>query len=278
MQVLKRLFNFYIQASVHVALAVVCLHLLVVHWLNILPNKNYIFFLLGGTICCYNFMKYGVESKKYRIHKKNIFKSIIWFSSIVFLITLIFAIRLPKKMYVPLVFFSVISALYALPFLPSSKNLRSLGGLKIFLVAFVWAGLTVLVPTINISSLELTNVIFVFLQVFVLVLILFVPFEVRDLKYDPIALKTIPQRIGIQQTKYLGYFLIILFALLGFGRNHQPIYLVVLMSILLFFIVWRTHTKNKEYYASFWVEGIPIVFYLIMEFKAFLPKLFSYVL
>lgn len=278
MQVLKRLFDFYIQASVHVAFAVICLHLVVAHWLNISPDKNYIFFLFGGTVCCYNFMKYGVEAKKYRIYKKNIFKCIVWFSSIVLIVTIIFAIRLPKKMYLYLVFFTVISALYALPFLPSSKNLRSLGGLKIFLVAFVWAGLTVWVPYVSKTGLQFSQIGFVFLQVFVLVLILFVPFEVRDLKNDPIALKTIPQRIGIQQTKYLGYLLIALFALLGFGRNHQPIYLVLLMSILLFFIVWRTHIKNKEYYASFWVEGIPIVFYLIVEFRAFLPKLFSYVL
>lgn len=269
MQVLKRLFNFYIQASIHVAFAVVCLYLLVAQWLNILPDKNYIFFLFGGTVCCYNFIKYGVEAKKYRIDKNDNFKYIVFFSSIVLVITIIFAFRLPKEMYLYLVLFSVISALYALPFLPSSKNLRSLGGLKIFLVALVWAGLTVWVPYVSIANLDLTQVILVFLQVYVLVLILFVPFEIRDLKHDPVELRTIPQRFGSKQTKKLGYILIALFVILAIGRNHQPFYEIVVMTGILAFVIWKTNEENRKFFASFWIEGIPIVFYLMSKLWAY---------
>jgi len=65
MKLLLRFFNFYLDASIHVALAVFSLVYVTTITLNISINSHLIYFIFFGTIVCYNFIKYGVEADKY---------------------------------------------------------------------------------------------------------------------------------------------------------------------------------------------------------------------
>jgi len=56
---------------------------------------------------------------------------------------------------------------------------------------------TVLLPIIH-SGYELTiTVLLIILQRVIFIIILMIPFEIRDLKYDDENLKTLPQLIGV---------------------------------------------------------------------------------
>ena len=140
MPLLQKIFKFYLDASVHVALAVISLYWVSLKNLNIPANYAVIFFLGCGTIVCYNFIKYGVEADKYLIVTKPYHKSIQIFSFIVFGFAIVFFFQLAPKLWLLLIILSLLSGLYAIPFLPSSRNLRSLGIVKIVLVALVWTG------------------------------------------------------------------------------------------------------------------------------------------
>lgn len=71
--------------------------------------------------------------------------------------------------------------------------LRNIPGLKLFLIAFSWAGITVLFPLIqNYMSIRITDWI-TFIQRFLFVLVITIPFDIRDINYDNNELKTLPQ-------------------------------------------------------------------------------------
>ncbi len=269
MKVLKLLFDFYIDASVHTAIAVLSLlhatylvlHLPVAYDLNL--------FVFFGSISIYNFVKYGVEAKKYILVANRYHKNIQFFSITTLVIAIYYAFFLDFKVLCLVAVMVLITGLYALPVLPKMKSLRNLGGLKIAVVAFIWAGTTVALPMLATSTPISFNIIIEILQRFLLVLILLIPFEIRDLAYDAPELRTLPQRIGVSRTRVFGSFMVIIFYALTFLKTNFMIVEGIgkgVLFLILGFLMLFTEKKQKKYFASFWVEAIPIIWWGILVF------------
>ena len=266
MPLLRKIFKFYLDASVHVALAVVSLYWITLQNLNIPPNYSAVFFLCCGTVVCYNFIKYGVEAEKYLIVTKPYHRSIQFFSFIAFGFAVFFFFHLSSKLWLLLAVLILFSGLYAIPFLPSSRNLRSLGIVKIILVALVWTGLTFILPLLD-NDLPLDfETLLMLIRRFVLVLLLILPFEIRDMHFDPPELRTLPQRYGVAGTKTLGYVLILVYGLLVFIRDIPPwpeLIIQLIVMCCLFLALFRSASDQQRYFAAFWVEGIPLLMALL---------------
>lgn len=273
MQLLGKLFDFYLDASVHVALAVGCLVGVTAALLNIPITFGLLAFTILGTIVCYNFVKYGVEAEKYLIVTNIYHKYIQIFSFLCFLGAFYFFFGLERKIWVTVFFLGLISTLYAVPFLPNARNLRSLGGLKIYIVAAVWTGFTVLLPVMDANMSILWDVRVLCIQRFILVIILLLPFEIRDLQWDDTALRTLPQIIGIQRTKRLGMVLTIFFVAMTFLKDDVTLLdfgTRLSVGIVLFLSLVSKGNYRTKYFVSFWVEGIPVFWYgLILLVKSY---------
>jgi hypothetical protein len=184
-----------------------------------------------------------------------------------------FALKLELKTLVVILVFGIITFLYAIPFLPNNiiydkhKNLRSISGLKVYIIALVWAGVTVVLPLINNHVSMDTDVFITGFQRFVFVTVLMFPFEIRDLNYDSLKLATIPQQIGIKKTKMVGVLMLMLFFFLEFFKDQlnvkHVIALLITTSMALIFLIFANRNQNK-YYSSFWVEGVPIFWLLLL--------------
>ncbi|MBT8295014.1 MAG: hypothetical protein KJO51_01215, partial [Gramella sp.] len=167
--------------------------------------------------------------------------------------------------------------LYALPVFGGEKNLRSLPGIKIFIIAIVWAGSTVLLPMINAGLILDIDFLVDFLQRLFLVVVLTLPFEIRDLNYDHERLGTIPQKIGVLNSKVFGSILMLLIGgseLFQISMNSSGFFPLFLLLIIAGIFLWRSGREQGKYYASFWVESLPIVylgFYLL--FRYVLPQI-----
>ena len=96
-------------------------------------------------------------------------------------------------------FLSVFCFIYVIPFNRSKKNIRNHSQIKIFIVAFCWASVTVLFPLTNETDIDFLNSFLLFIQRFIFVIAYTIPFEIRDLKYDSLNLKTMPQVFGIKK-------------------------------------------------------------------------------
>lgn len=267
MKILQSIFNFYLDASIHVALAVLSLVYITAEIFSISTSNHFLWFSFCGTIVCYNFIKYGVEAEKYILVANQYHKYIQWFSFLAFIPTMYHAFFLNIKTWAGIAVLLICVGLYALPVLPNARNLRSLGVLKIFIVALVWSGITVLIPLLSVEGYSVSfDVLIEAVQRFLLILILLIPFEIRDLVYDNVNLKTLPQRYGVANTKTFGAFGVLLFFGLTFLKQNWGVRELIgkgVLFLILGLALFITKRNQSKYFASFWVESIPI-FWLIL--------------
>lgn len=267
MQWLRQTFQFYLDASIHVAFGVLSLYLISVEIFKVSTNWNLVPFLFFGTIVCYNFIKFGVEAEKYLIVRNPYHKLIQIFSFLSFGVAAYFFFKLELRIWFSILGLMGVSVLYAIPLLPQAKNLRSFAGLKTFIVALVWTGCTVALPVIDNELIITWDIWLLVFQRFLLVLILLLPFEIRDMEYDKPELKTLPQRIGVSKTKGIGYFLILFYVVLEFLKDetsYEFISIKILLGILLLVVLKKTTKHQTNYFSSFWVESIPLVYLALL--------------
>lgn len=270
---LKPLIDFYINSSIHVALAVFSMTYVTVLELGLPTDWPLFLFVFFSTITGYNFVKYFGMAKFHHRRLARWLKIIQVFSLVCFFLMLWFLWQLKPKTIVYVAVFGVVTFLYAIPFLPKryfvdrQKNLRNIGGLKVYVIALVWAGVTVLLPVLDKNGLFTLDVWLTAIQRFLLVMLLMLPFEIRDLQYDSLKLATIPQKIGIKNTKIMGVLVSMVFLMLEFFKDQLSLKLILLTLavtlITLLFIVFA-NKKRSNYYSSFWVESVPI-FWLVLH-------------
>ncbi|MFH4967028.1 hypothetical protein V8G61_02390 [Gaetbulibacter sp. M240] len=222
-------------------------------------------------------MKYFGVAKFHHRRLTTRLKAIQIFSFFCFILMCYFGLQLSLKTLYYIGGFGLVTFLYAIPFLPKryfidqQHNLRSVVGLKIYLIALVWTGVTVFLPVIEDNLSINQTVIILAIQRFLLVVVLMLPFEIRDLQYDSLKLSTLPQQIGVRFTKFVGVVLLLVILLLnyfidetGFARS---VLIVVVLGIFLLLILARK--KQSEYYSAFWVEGIPVLWLVLRLFEIY---------
>jgi len=156
---------------------------------------------------------------------------------------------------------------YVVPFLGGfQKNLRRVSYLKIFLVAFVWSGVTTVIPLIVGEYQYEVSIILLFVQRMLFILVLILPFEIRDMKLDFKNLKTLPQKIGIEKTKKVGFVLLLFSLTIEFlittSFAYRNSYLVICFILLIFLM--RSTQNQSKFYSSLWVESIPIFWWILI--------------
>lgn len=264
---LKKIFDFYINSSIHVAIAVYAL-LRVTEFYYPYPYKiEFLGFIFFATITGYNFVKYAGLQKWHFKKLASQTKLISIFSWVCFIFTLYFARQLTYKTLSYAAIPTALTVMYAVPFLSGfERNLRSIAHLKILVVALCWLLATMVLHFIDIGYAITVNEIGISVQRFLLVVVWMLPFEIRDLQYDKISLQTVPQKIGIPNTKRLGLGLLmvalVLEFLFGAGEMHRNVFMIVFFITLIFLM--RANANQSRYYSSFWVESIPIIWWVLL--------------
>jgi len=268
MDVVRKLFDFYLNASIHVALSVYCFVRITEKYFDLRYNEALDYFIFYGTITGYNFVKYfGIAKFHHRSLTKDL-KVIQLFSFFCFLLMCYYALQLPLSTLLWYLPFGALTILYAIPFLSGfQKNLRNISYLKIVVVALVWAGVSVVIPIMDAEeTIENPVVWYLFLQRFILVSVLILPFDIRDVRFDAISLQTIPKKIGEKNTKKLGFLLLSFALLLEFliapNSSFKTVFLLVFFA--LFLLLMRATVQQSKYYSSFWVELLPILWCLVL--------------
>ncbi len=261
MRTLKAIFDFYLDASIHVAVSVISMAGATFYLMGSSTDIYLLGFIFFSVIVCYNFIKYGVEAYKYIIVSNAYHKLIQVFSFLSFGMAILFLMRLDAKIWVATICLAVLSVLYAVPLLPRARNLRNLAGLKVYIVAFVWAGFTVLLPVLDADMPLDWDFAVTFIQRMLLVLILILPFEIRDLQWDHKSLRTLPQLLGERNTRRLGTILSLVFFMITFLKDNlqsEEIALRLILVAILIFVLQMGKKMRSKYFVMFWIEAIPI--------------------
>jgi hypothetical protein len=272
MQLLRRVFNFYIFSNIHVALATFSLTKITLLTFDNQSNELPLF-VFCSTVLSYNFI---------RIYRKitiNTWLSnwidanrigIVTVSILSFIGIVYIGFNVSINALLFLIPFGGLTLFYVFPlplFLKNNTSLRTIARLKIFLIAFCWAGITVLFPLINYEVVFSSDLFIIFLQRFLFVVVITIPFDIRDVSYDATSLKTLPQILGVEKAKRLGLFLLMLFLGLLFLRTSIDESLIRIefgIALLSLFFLIRSKEIQSSYYSAFFVESIPIIWLLLL--------------
>ena len=270
--------KYLIKTNIWVA---VCFASLLAFFQLILYRPN--FYVLGivffGTLAIYNFSRIGnlqdrsltpfhfVRNDKdskilYTKNKNQILLTIIGLIG-----TLVCVVLRGFEMMTFLYLFVLgfMSFCYSLPF--SGLGLRTIPFLKLFLIAFVWAGSSIGLLLVVHHSLIQHQLLF--FSVFFFVIGITIPFDIRDRNLDEKGLKTIPQVLGVIPSKIFSVLSLVLsFFLFYFEFNKLNSGLISwsIASLIAIILVVNSSEKRSETYYSFWMEScsvIPLVIYLI---------------
>ena len=261
------IFEFYINSSLHLSFCVLSLILITNLRLKIDFDYVILFIVFNSTIIVYNFIKYASTLPYYFLVNNDSIKKIQYLSFFCGLCLFCSFFYINIQTFLFGIFISIFCVLYAIPFNRSKRNIRNYSRIKIFIVAFCWAAVTVLFPLTVEPEIDYLNASVLFFQRFIFVVVYTLPFEIRDLKFDSIKLKTIPQLLGLKKTKQLAYLLLIFFLSMNFViQSPSMVYLISDFIIALFtaYLICITKENQAKHFASFGVESIPILWLLII--------------
>ena len=141
-------------------------------------------------------------------------------------------------------------------------NLRHLPFLKVVIVALCWVLGSVYLP-LSETPIPLFSkpVSLLALQYFLWVVVLILPFDIRDRSSDAASLYTLPTALGTVKTKVIGSFLMLLYMCIAY--RSYPLSLLLRQGIAAFLtliLLLCAHERQSPLYSGLWVESIPIVY------------------
>ena len=265
MNFINRLFKFYLNSSIHIAFSVLSLSFITAQTFAIKCDKNLFLFLFCSSVLAYNFIKYFGISKFYYRSLTTRLKEIQLLSLFCFFGLIITFFELNNTTKLLVLCLGAVTFFYEIPF-ERVASLRRVKGLKIYIIALVWAMTTVLLPLLEAVVEFEVSIFLTFIQRFIFILVLMLPFEIRDLNNDDLRLSTIPQKIGITTSKrlgFLGLFLIFLLSFLLYNNSIDILTSTIVMMVTGLFLLF-SHPKKPFYFTAFWVESVPVFWALLV--------------
>lgn len=196
-----------------------------------------------------------------------------YLSFIAFCGVLITAIFVNWKVWACFLFGSLVVFLY---YSPSKKlrfkGLRKTRGLKVFVIAFVWALVTLGAPLLDRPDYQYSSHhVWLLLQRFLFIVAITIPFDIRDLQKDlKSRVFTLPQKLGIRNTRILIavllFFLLILDWYIFQWPGVLPYWLALAYPFIL--LLYLNSKKGDLYFSFLWdgaimVQSLLILFYRI---------------
>ncbi len=277
MRLFKKILDFYIFSNIHVALAGFSMTKITLINFGIADNITPLF-VAFSILISYNFIRfYDIKKNRLNWFKDWFFMNLkaillIMILSVLGLITILFFDDFNQKSLLVLFPFAFMTFFYAIPLIKIGKlevSFRNFPMIKIFSIAIAWAGVSVFFPLYE-SNYQFTSAVYLeFFQRIFILLVITIPFDIRDVAIDSNSLKTLPQILGISSSKILGILLLFGFVLMEtFKENFTYLgFLIVLtISIISGLFLWFSSPKRSRYYTSFWVESIPIVWLGLLIF------------
>jgi len=282
-----KLIKTLINSNIYISLAAVFLTVETQIQLGMEPQWHpYLFIIFFATLFEYNLHRFitvvtnkeALNSDKHKWVRENLkgFYLLVSLSVIAFVCVTFLA---KKEVLITLVPIAAITVFYSLPVFGNKRTvfrLREIPYLKIFLIAFVWASSTILLPIIQSdNTFNNTHVIVMLVERFFFVFAITIPFDIRDIEADKQAgLKTIPLLINENKSLTISYLSLFVFFIISFFHyqilNYWLIILPLSISTLTTFIFLNSRKiRNLPYYHYGILDGT-------MLFQGLLVLVFYY--
>lgn len=285
--------DFLLFSNFFIAICAVAQGLVTYHLLKAKPSEHVLAFLFFSTLLIYNL---AVLLAKPKTPQNSPFKRVRWiFGHHRFTIstTLISALcliplgllYLSFESKLLMVFVGLLAVAYNIPFLTLNGKkigLRNIPGIKLFLIAFVWASSCVLLPIVELESshqiqVPLSETVLLVAKRFLFICAITIPFDIRDLFQDKLyELKTIPVVLGEKKAWIFCQALLAIYVLLLvlFAKNiNLDVVGLTLTVVLTGWLIFKSNFKRNEYYYFFYLDGTMLLQYLILVACSWLAML-----
>ncbi|GGK56869.1 hypothetical protein GCM10007963_26350 [Lutibacter litoralis] len=259
----------------HVALAGFCITKITLLKFGYSENLTPLF-VAFSVIVSYNFIRlYEIKYDRLNWLKKWFFKHKLQLLVLAVLASLglvfnVFFTNFNKQSIYILFPFVFMTFFYVIPLFKIGKievSFRNFPAIKILSIAISWAGISVLFPLFEVGY-SFTNAVYLeFFQRILFVIAITIPFDIRDVRTDSKALKTLPQLIGVKRSKYLGIGLLSIFITIDFFKlatSKLELIVTICVAIISTLFLMFSSEHNSRYYSSFWVESIPIIWFVLI--------------
>ena len=158
---------------------------------------------------------------------------------------------------------ALISIAYSLPLVPfrgERVSLRNIPGLKLILIALVWALSTTLLPIVNsTTTLSVATMWMLLTQRILFFMAIAIPFDVRDIYQDSIySLKTIAVALGKQKSQYVAHLSLALSSATWWYLSDYSTKYVLPIIVVWGVAAWciQTADKQKELFYFIVLDGL----------------------
>lgn len=288
---LRQTLDFLLFSNLFIALCAVAQALVTYRLINTEPEMHVLAFLFFSTLAIYNF---SILLSKPEKPAESSFRRVRWIFShhrLTITLTIIAVMSLiPLGLFlhtsskILMISLGIISVAYNLPLFSIHDKrfgLRNIPGLKLFLIAMVWALSCVLLPILELETSILAGTtvndsILLVTKRFLFIAAITVPFDIRDMYQDRNSdLKTIPVLLGEQKALWVcqGLLAIYILLLILFTERINGIFIGLTMTILLAgWLILKSKWEKNEYYYFFYLDGTMILqFFMTAAFAAILP-------
>lgn len=235
-------------------------------------------FIFSATLCLYALHRIvGIQkvkpfNEKYRYHIIERYKDHILVYAILggaISAYLFFKLTFLNQLLILLPSFLALG--YVLPFFGNQKRLRDFHFIKIFLVAIVWAFMTVILPIVEARETLIPTDGLLFLERFFFIFAITIPFDIRDMQVDQhIQVKTIPAVLGEQRSKGLAIRLLfancVLTTILWRLQIYNTPALVGIIAayLLTSMLIGFSNRDRHDYYFTGIIDGTMILQFLLV--------------
>lgn len=274
----KKIADFFLFSNIFVAYCVVALcmstEFLLGHYSYTI--KCVVFF---ASLFTYNFQRLVPVTVQKEVSFRQQWlqqnKFLLWLITVFSAIaTVYFSLSLSYNSLRILLPLGVIAFMYPLPLMYWNGRwwrLREVPGVKIFLIAFLWALVSVGLLVEEHQIGWTTDVWLLFIHRLCFVFAIAIPFDICDLKYDSLQMKTIPIVFGEEKARYiacaaLGTYELLVIIQFIFGDIIGVRALIALLctSAATAYLMIKSTSDKGEYHFAFWVEGTSVLMYLLL--------------
>lgn len=261
---MKKLIKYLINSNIYISLAGVALTIATQIQLGLKPALHpYLFIIFFATLFEYNLHrlitiiknKEALNSPKHKWVQDNLlgFYLLVAFSVVGFLVVCFLA---DFKVLLALAPLAAITIFYSIPIYISKSKIirfREIPYMKIFLIAIVWSGSTILLPVIKSGqSFAQSHLWAMLIERFLFIFAITIPFDIRDKEIDSISqLKTIPHLLSEKKAIWIANLALLLFTLLSimhYNGSWQTVAPLIISSVTTAYFLTSQKFKSMDYY------------------------------
>jgi 4-hydroxybenzoate polyprenyltransferase len=272
---LKKIVRILVFGNCWVAFGAACLYWCTCILHKITPSIHLSMGVLGATLFIYNYHRLFRKTAIYAWQRSERHRWIVAHDALLKFFALLglslTIIGFLPFLTVPFIFkfspFIVLTILYVVPIWRIDAKwirLRDLPFIKIILVALVWSFVTVFIPFLanDINWLPSLSVWITFVQRFIFIFAITIPFDIRDLAHDArYNVKTFAGVLGVNRAKQFSNLLLILVATISISAFLLKFYSVgnaagmMISSLSTSFLINRIQEDSDEWIYAGYLDG-----------------------